>query len=458
MLLGLALLIVLAPTPLPGALAERMARGAIALAGSRGAAALPELEAALELSPGSHELRWAAAQAAWLAGQPQHALELLAKAGGGPTAAACLEAEIQLIAGEQAAGLELLSGASPACEAGSTLLTRLAGQLLAQGAWESAEILLKRLIELEPGSAWAQAQYGALLATRDPMQALGHLRLAEQLAPGDGGSTHALIRSIEDGSALGGRALALAQAGQALAAGGRWELARRALEGAIALDPQAAGAWALLGVAIDQLGGDGGDQLQTAVELAPESSQVQLLAARHWRGRGRLDLALTALEAAARIAPADPVVASDLASLYLAQGDLPSAEAAYTHAVTVAPDDPLFWGLLARFSLEHELDVQSLGLPAARRALQLAPEDAQAVDLLAAGHYLLGDFRLADRLTWQALQLDPRLASAHYHRGLAMLALGDLTGAVRSLGQAQSLDPQGRVGELAGRSLANLPR
>jgi Flp pilus assembly protein TadD len=187
---------------------------------------------------------------------------------------------------------------------------------------------------------------------------------------------------------------------------GEWGLART-LERSLELDPQSAGALALLGLALDQTGEDGSPQLQAAVELAPESAQVQLLLARHWRNRGQPEQALAALESAARLDPADPVVASDLASLYLALGDLRSAEAAYRYAAAAAPQDPLFWTLLARFSLEQEVDVASLGLPAARNALRLTPDDPRAIDLLAACHYLVGNLRVADRLLWQSLSMDP---------------------------------------------------
>jgi Flp pilus assembly protein TadD len=314
------------------------------------------------------------------------------------------------------------------------------------------------LVQAEPASAWAHGQLGLLVSRRDPSAALSSLRRAVELAPADSALAGQLIRAIEAGEALGGPALSLAQAGQVLAGAGEWGLAREALERSLELDPESAGALALLGLALDQTGADGSAQLQAAVELAPASAQVQLLLARHLRSLGRPEQALAALERAARLDPSDPVVASDLASLYLALGDLRSAEAAYRYAATVAPQDPLSWTLLARFSLEQEVAVASLGLPAARTALRLAPEDPRAVDLLAACHYLLGNLRVADRLLWQALSMDPDLASAHYHRGLVQLALGDLAAAVDSLGRAQALDPGGRIGDLAGRSLANLPR
>ena len=461
LVLTLGLLLVLGPTPFPRALSERVQSAAVALKGDRGAQALDALEEALELVSDLPGLNLAAAQAALEADNPALAMQYVAQArrsGAAEDEAGCLEAEILLAAGQPDLAVELLSGSPAGCRPGPELLRRLSEEQLARGAWGLAERLLGQLAQAEPASAWAHGQLGLLISRRDPPAALSNLRRAVELAPAEHVLAGQLIQAIEAGAALGGPALSLAQAGQVLAAAGEWGLAREALERSLELDPESAGALALLGLALDQTGEDGSLQLQAAVELAPGSAQVQLLLARHWRSLGRPEQALAALESAAYLDPADPVVASDLASLYLSLGDLRSAEAAYRYAAAAAPQDPLFWTLLARFSLEQEVDVASLGLPAARTALRLAPNDPRAVDLLAACHYLVGNLRLADRLLWQALNMDPGLASAHYHRGLVQLALGDLASAVNSLGQAQALDPGGRIGDLAGRSLANLPR
>jgi tetratricopeptide (TPR) repeat protein len=461
LVLALGLLLVLGPTPFPRALSERIQTAAAALKGSRGDQALDALEEALQLASDLPGLKLAAAQAALEADNPTLAMQYVDQArrsGAVGDEAGCLEAEILLAADQPDLAVELLSGSPAGCRPNPELLRQLSEEQLARGAWGPAERLLGQLVQAEPASARAHGQLGLLISRRDPPGALSNLRRAVELAPAEHALASQLIQAIEAGAALGGPARSLAQAGQVLAGAGEWGLAREALERSLDLDPESAGALALLGLALDQIGEDGSAQLQAAVELAPASAQVQLLLARHLRSLGRPEQALAALERAARLDPADPVVASDLASLYLALGDLRSAEAAYRYAAAVAPQDPLFWTLLARFSVEQEVDVASLGLPAARSALRLVPDDPRAVDLLAACHYLVGNLRVADRLLWQALSMDPGLASAHYHRGLVQLALGDLTSAVESLGRAQALDPSGRIGDLAGRSLANLPR
>ena len=461
LVLALGLLLVLGPTPFPRALSERIQAAIAALNGSRADQALDALEEALQLAPDLPGLKLAAAQAALEAEDPALAMQYVAQArrsGAAGDEAGCLEAEILLATDQPDMAVELLSGSPAGCRPGPELLRRLSEERLAEGAWGLAERLLGQLVRAEPASAWAHGQLGLLISRRDPQAALSNLRRAVELGPAGQALAGQLIQAIEAGAALGGPALSLAQVGQVLAGAGEWGLAREALERSLELDPESAGSLALLGLTLDQTGGDGSPQLQAALELAPTSAQVQLLLARHWRSLGRPEQALAALESAARLDPADPVVASDLASLYLALGDLRSAEAAYRYAVAVAPQDPLFWTLLARFSLEQEVDVASLGLPAARTALRLAPDDPRAVDLLAACHYLVGNLRVAERLLWRALSMDPGLASAHYHRGLVQLALGDLASAVDSLRRAQALDPGGRIGDLAERSLANLPR
>lgn len=454
-----ALLLALAPSPSPGALVEHSWLAATAIQGGRSEQALTELQLLLQLAPEAGELSLAAARAALDVGDWSQAQRHAAQGRSVDVAAegaACLELEIRLAAGRTQEALALLGEGPGGCRADAATLGRLAELSLARSDFTAAEGLLERLAQVDPGSAWAHSQLGVLISLRDPAAAVVFLRRAVELAPDREVLAGRLLRAIETGQALGGPARSLAQIGQELAAAGNWEQARQALERSIRMEPEAPGALALLGLALDQTGADGSDPLEAAAELAPDSAQVQQLLARHWRSRGDLGRAQTALETAARLDPGDPLIASDLGSLYVAMGDLGSAEAAYRYAVATAPQDPRFWTLLARFSLEQELELATLGLPAARTALRLAPGDAQALDLLAACHYLLGNLQVAERLLWQALTLDPRLAWAHYHRGLVDLAQGDLAGATRALQRAQALDPDGRVGELAARSLANL--
>ena len=95
---------------------------------------------------------------------------------------------------------------------------------------------------------------------------------------------------------------------------------------------------------------------------------------------------------------------------------------AYRDAAELVPYNPDFWLLVAQYTLSKEIGVQSIALPAARNALALKPRNAEGLDALGYGYYLLGNFPMAERLLSRSVQLDPSLALTQYHLGLLRLA------------------------------------
>ena len=80
------------------------------------------------------------------------------------------------------------------------------------------------------------------------------------------------------------------------------------------------------------------------------------------------------------------------------------------------------------------------------------------MDRLGYTYFLLGNRILARRFILEAIQADGNLASAHYHLGLLGLAAGEIERGQAALESAMALDPDGRYGNLARRSLENLER
>ncbi len=177
---------------------------------------------------------------------------------------------------------------------------------------------------------------------------------------------------------------------------------------------------------------------------------------KHWLTGGDPELAIDAYEQAALLAPEDPLVAVDLGAAYAAVGELEAARLAFEYATQLDPRDPSLWSLLAQFSLDYEVQLEEVGLPAAREAAKLLPSDAAALDRLGYTHYLLGNQILAERFIRDAIEVDGNLASAYYHRGLLALSSGDVGDGRWALATAYALDPDGRYGNLALRSLENL--
>ncbi len=103
------------------------------------------------------------------------------------------------------------------------------------------------------------------------------------------------------------------------------------------------------------------------------------------------------------------------------------------------------WLLLARFYLDHTLDLEASGAPAAATALALAPDDARAHDLVGWAAFLLGDDRAAQTSLERAVALDPRHCAAHYHLGRLWDARGLPDQAAAAYVRALECDARGEL-------------
>ena len=429
LLIAGVLLLALDLSPSPEMLRTQLRNALAAVEGGRMDAASSSLETALVMEPGLASVREQAARAALMTEQPSRALEhlrILEEADQSPRDAKCLEVEAYLALGMLQRAMERLEEAGGGCEVGVALSNAQAASSLAENDVQAAISAVQIWTSLRPGSSEARAALGMLIAVEEPEAALSHLRLAMELDPGGDPLVQRLIRAIEDSRAADSQAYTLAQLGFEFIGDRRWTLARLAFEHAVRRREDFAEAWAYLGLAVDRTGGDGLSALNRAVGLAPDLTAAHLFLGKHWLRKGFPDKALESLETAAALDPRDPAIAAELGATYAALGDIRSAEAAYRLATELAPDEPAFWRLLATFSLEYEFGLREIGLVAAREAMMLSADDAASFDLLGYSHFLLGNFPLADRYLWEAIQLDPSLPAPSYHRGLLLLAAGDL--------------------------------
>jgi len=452
--LSMGLLLALAPTSTSRGLAEQLRAGVFSLQSGQYKRALAEFELALTLEPDLPAAHWLAGHSAMMLGDPAQARGHLEASSGLAEETECLEVVVSLALGELSEAVGRLSAAKSECLAQVPSLEAAIDEFVLSGRPEAALALLEQMATLQP--AWAHFRLGQWYAVRQPELGLSHLALAGELDPQSADYLGQLIQVIEQAQSQADLSFSLAQVGQFMARSGEWALAAEAFRNALAIRPDYTEARAYLGLALDQSGADGIDHLDRAAEEAPAAALPQELLGKHWRSRGDPTRALQAFERAATLAPDDPLIAVDLAAAYVASGDLISAKAAYLYSTELAADEPLYWALLARFSLDHEIEVATLGLPAARRVVLLSPGQAGALDLLGFCHYLLGNWNLAGRLLSRAIEADLELASAHYHLGLLQLVLGDLSSGRQALQTASRLDEDGWVGNLARRSLENL--
>lgn len=452
------ILLTLSPTAAPRDLRRMIVSARTAWTAGRPSAALAELEEALQREPAlGPALHLAAGRAAVAAGLPSTAAKHARRAlegGWNELEAACLLFEARWAGSEAGHALPDHLVDLSECGLAASTLDALAADAMKQGAWSTAHEALQVLVAASPADAEARLDLGLLVALEDPAAALAHLEAAVVLGGGGQALLASRVAEATRAAPPGPPTPAyLVTLGQELARAGRWSLAEPAFARAVQLRPGFALGHAYLGLARDETGKDGGPDLRRAIGLLPGSSLIHTFLGRHWLARGNLEAASAEFETAAILDLADPAPLAHLGEVYSRRGNLESAEAAFRAAVLRAPDEPAFWLLLAQHSLSYEIEIASLGIPAARKAVLLDPTLAAGWDALAHGRLLLGEIELAERLLRRSLALDPGRASSRYRLGVVFHLQGRDDLAEAQWRSALELDPEGPFAELALRAL-----
>jgi tetratricopeptide (TPR) repeat protein len=228
-----------------------------------------------------------------------------------------------------------------------------------------------------------------------------------------------------------------------------WELAVVAMQSAVDTNPRYAEAWAFLGEAQQQINQDGFPALQKAIELNPQSVLVQALHSVYWHRQGKPDRALIYLHAAETLEPENPVWQVEIGSTLAEMGDLDQAIKSYQAAISLAPKNPAYYRALAEFSAQYGFQVQDVGLPAARQAVLLGPEDAANDDVMGEIFLRQGDVTSSERFLLQALERNDNLASAHLHLAMVYISQNRIESALPHLQRAAALAPHTAIGDQA---------
>ena len=335
----------------------------------------------------------------------------------------------------------------------ANLYVLLARAAVAQGQFDLAASYLQQALQHEPSpgaAAEAHALLGRVLVATDPEAAAGQARLA-----GDDGLL-ALLETADAEPDPARRALLL---GASFLQQSELSLARHHFEQAVTLAPSDTKARAYLAHTLELEGKTAvaREMLDQALALDPDSVLAHYFLALHWQGLGYVAGAQAELWEALRHDPENAALRVEMAETFVRLGDYAQADEWYQGAVEAAPDDVEFHLLLAHFYLDHLYRVEQGGLPAAQAAVELAPDDARAYDLLGWAYHLAGRPMEAQQALSRALVLDPDLASAHYHLGSLYAATGRPALARQHLQRAADLDTEGYVRRRA-EALLNEPR
>lgn len=330
---------------------------------------------------------------------------------------------------------------------------RLAQLQRSRGDFSAAVKTLRSWRAAFPRDSKAAFLLGIHLSALQPADALPNLLDASRL---DTGYTSA-VQMLRGDLALAANSEQPAYSwlliGRSLGSIGEWDLAQEAFQQSIAAAPAYAEAWAFLGEARSHLGSSGKMELEKARSLDPESVLVKALSAVALRRQGDFASALTYLQQIAAKEPHEPAWQVEIGNTLAIKGDLLGAYPYFRKAVELAPKNSQYWQDLVWFSLQYNYDVRNVGLPAARQAVQLAPNDPGALDAMGWTMATLGDSASAERFLQRALERNAAYAPANLHLGQIYLQQQNDDEAYFYLKIADGLDETGATGDMARRLL-----
>jgi len=294
--------------------------------------------------------------------------------------------------------------------------------LILDGNLEQAAQLLRLELEKDPQDASAHYQLGLLLSITQPEQAVDQLALAASQDPAfEAGSTK-LQDALRQSNTIQDPAYQLTVTGQALSSLDEWPLAQAALERAVTVDPNYAEAWAYLGEVRQHTGQENGlEALQTAISLAPESYAANLFMSIYWNRNATPRRALTFLRTALKQDPNNLSLLENLAQTLVDAGMVENGFDTLQELTGQSPEKEETWMMLARLSIENNLKVEEIGLPAARQAVLLDPKSPAATLLLGRAYLLAENALLAERFFAKTIQLDPQMAAPHLYLAIIYL-------------------------------------
>ena len=309
----------------------------------------------------------------------------------------------------------------------------------------------ERSMWIASGNADAPDHYrlGKLLMASNPEQAQNEFKQAASMDPEFASAAESLQASLTLASLETDPSRRLVVIGRGLGLVNDWPLAQYDFQQAVNADPKNAVAWAWLGEAQQQNKQDGKAALDKALELEPNNSLVHGLRGLYWKRQGKPKAALAEYQTAAKLEPKNAQWQAALGDAYASMGDLVQALAAYVTATDLAPDNATYWRLLALFCADNGVQVLDVGLPAAKKAAEIAPNDPQVLDVLGWTYAQAGLLNTAEQTLNKAIKIAPDSASAHLHLAETYLREGQASFAQSELNRVVQLDPNGPYGTFA---------
>ena len=335
--------------------------------------------------------------------------------------------------------VELLSPFSGSSESPAGLELLLARAYLRLGEGENAIDVIREWAARDGEEPRVVYYLGLYQALASPAVAITTLQKTASLSSEYENTYRQVQTAINLGQLQDNPAYQALELGRAYGSLGEWELAQYAFITAVQADPQYAEAHAWLGEAQQQLDEDGSAELQKALALNPNSVLAQAMNALALQRQGNAQGALVFLEKVASQEPDNPEWLIALGQVRAILGDLENALAEFQKAAGLEPGNVAAWQALADFSLAYQYAVASTGIPAANKAVLLAPEDPHSLDLAGQAALTNGKLGEAEGYFIKAIEQDPRYAAAHLHLALIYFQYEDYSAAIAELEKAAAL-------------------
>jgi Flp pilus assembly protein TadD len=207
---------------------------------------------------------------------------------------------------------------------------------------------------------------------------------------------------------------------------GRLQEAEQIYRQILAVDPNNAGVWHLLGAVAYQTGkfDVAAEVIGRAVQLAPRDASMHNSLGAALEAQGKLDDAAASLRRALELEPGLAVAHYNLGNVCRGRGHFDEAIACYRRALDLRPGYAEAYNNLgvALNSLGHESEAAQWY----RRALDVQPNYAEAHTNLGLALYNAGNLVDAAWHYRRAIELRPDYAWAHWNRSLLLLLTGDL--------------------------------
>ena len=297
------------------------------------------------------------------------------------------------------------------------------GEMLAAGGLDQTIDFWEGIIEVEPENGEAYYQLGLLFAITDPKSAGSYLNNAAELDNQYEDKSAQIIRVLRLVEFSEREEYQLIQVGQVLGSVEEWALAREAFSRATTINPNYGEAWAFLGEAETQLNEDPSDSFETALSIDPKSFSVNFFLGLFWLRNDDPAKALEFFATADEIDPENKIVLTNIAYGLFAIGQTNDAIAQFQNIVELDRNDIFSWLTLAEFSIQNEIQVEIIGIEAARKALLIDKNNIKANALLGRAYTLLGDRVLSRRFLQKAVELNGNDAMTHYYLALHFLSL-----------------------------------